>query len=45
VILDALVEQRVLPDDGPKWVVGIGHTRVVDRVNPYIGVTIEEVQQ
>jgi len=42
VILDALVQQRVLADDSPRYVKGISYVWSVDKGNPRVVVMIEE---
>lgn len=41
-ILDALVGERVIYDDGPRYVTSIANTRYLDRHNPRVEVTLEE---
>lgn len=41
-VLDALVEDGVLPDDNQDWVVGLRDTFAVDRRRPRVEVTIYE---
>ena len=43
VILDALVEAQVIPDDSRKYIKGLYHDFKTDKNNPNIRVEIEEV--
>ena len=43
VILDALVEAQVIPDDSRKYIKGLYHDFGTDKNNPNIRVEIEEV--
>lgn len=38
VIQDALVKEKILPDDSQRWVKGHSHSYTVDKINP--GVTV-----